>query len=583
MRSIQRTLSTMQTNRPVTRTRSGRSGYRRQTRWPAFSWWLSLLFLFGVAAWAVTFLISAFDDDESQPSVAMETISITVSDASSGMPLPGAEVRIGDQSELTNESGTAEVTYPSGQALVTIQRDGFHPVYGEIDPTMSLEQRIALNPLTASQLEQDSGQPDTAADQSEGADALAEVGSTTSDSGAANTSSDLPGVTGVVMTDTGEPIGGAVILAGEDVTFSDESGYFEALTATEGTPLRIWASGYADAFPMASQEGDMMVRLIRMDVKAAYLTGAKLADEAKIAELIDIIATTELNALVIDIKEGYVYYDTSVAFFQDAGAVFPVFDPAALVERLKGHGIYTIARIVVFNDPIVAKNRPDLAVQDDNGGVWEGWNGDAWVDPFKRELWQPNIDLALEAATMGFDEIQYDYVRLPSDGDLTTANFAGEYNEESRVGTIVAFLEMTQNQLRPTGAKLGADVFGIIAVYPQDQGIGQRMLDFAEVVDFIHPMVYPSHFSEGSIGVDGHPNDFPYETLDITIGLGVAKIPGMELKMRPWLQDFDWDSRAYGPAEIRAQIDGTMKHGASGWMLWNAASNVTVGGLSDAN
>ncbi|CAN5785317.1 hypothetical protein BH23CHL5_BH23CHL5_17030 [soil metagenome] len=573
----------MQSPRPITRSRTASRGYRRQAQWPAFSWWLSLLFLFGVAAWAVTFLVKALDDDDSQTAASFETVAIIVNDASNGLPLTGAQVRIGDQTALSNESGTVEVTYPSDRALVTIQRDGFHPVYGEFDPTMSLEQRIALNPLTVLEPEQNSGQPDDAAVQLEGAAALAESGSTTSDSGASNTSSDLLGVTGIVTTDSGEPIGGAVILAGEDVTFSDDSGYFEAANATSGTPLRIWASGYADAFPVASQEGDMMVRLNRMDVKAAYLTGAKLADEAKITELIDIIETTELNALVIDIKEGYVYYDTSVAFFQDADAVFPVFDPAALVQRLRGHGIYTIARIVVFNDPIVAKNRPDLAIQDDNGGVWEGWNGDAWVDPFKRELWQPNIDLALEAAAMGFDEIQYDYVRLPSDGDLNTANFAGEYNEESRVGTIVAFLEMTQDQLRPTGAKLGADVFGIIAVYPQDQGIGQRMLDFAEVVDFIHPMVYPSHFTEGSIGVDGHPNDFPYETLDITIGLGVAKIPGMALKMRPWLQDFSWDSREYGPAEIRDQIDGTMKHGASGWMLWNAGSTVTIGGLSEAS
>jgi hypothetical protein len=180
---------------------------------------------------------------------------------------------------------------------------------------------------------------------------------------------------------------------------------------------------------------------------------------------------------------------------------------------------------------------------------------------------------------MGFDEIQYDYVRFPSDGDLSTANFAGEYTEENRVATIVDFLELTQEQLRLTGAKLGADVFGIIAVYPEDQGIGQRLPDFAEVVDYLHPMIYPSHFDVGSIGVDGHPNDFPYETLDISVGLGMAKIPGMELKMRPWLQDFTLGDRVYGAEEVRAQIDATMKHGSSGWMHWNADSSVTEGAL----
>ncbi len=562
----------MQSGRPSVppRTRSG--GYRRQQRWSSVSWWLSAVFVIALAAWAVTLLIKAVDDDGNPGSE--ETITISVFDAQTGLPVPEAELRAGNAVGHTNESGAVLVPLPSEPVTLTITHAGYNPVYGQIDSTMAAQQQVALNPLSG---EQPVVTPEATLP------AAAENPTATTAEAATGGQSTGTGVTGVITDSGGNPIAGATILAGGQVFFSDDAGRFETATGGPGDQLRVWASGYADQFPTATGPEAMSIQLERLDIKAAYLTGARLTDQARIDELIEIIDTTELNALVIDIKEGNVFYDTDVQFFIDAGAVTPLFDPAALVQELKAHGIYTIARIVVFNDPVVAKNRPDLALKDDNGGVWLGWNGAPWVDPFHQELWQPNIDLALEAAAMGFDEVQYDYVRFPSDGDLNTADFAGDYtSEETRVSTIVQFLKMTQEQLRPTGVKLGADVFGIIAVYPEDQGIGQRMLDFAEVVDFIHPMVYPSHYNEGSIGVDGHPNSFPYETVDITIGLGQAKIPGLELKMRPWLQDFTLGEPEYGPEQVRAQIYATMENGASGWMLWNPDSKVTVGALDPA-
>lgn len=563
--------------RPETRPRTPVHGYRRRQRWPGFSWWLSALFVVGITALAVTLLVDT--DNNDPPAQSMETVAIAVVDSTSGQPLPGAAVQIGALAAQTDESGVARLSYSSEPMMITVTREGYHAAYGRIDATMSLDQQVALNPAPAGSAGAEQPAAATGGETSAPAGAAVVVQADTSTTSSDSPSSGEPGVSGTVVDEDGLPISTATILAGSEVVFSDEDGRFELPNSAAGTQLRVWASGYADQFPMAAYDGDVTVQLTRMDVKAAYLTGARLNDEAKIAELIEVIERTELNALVVDIKEGVVYYDTGIQFFRDADAVSPVFDPAALVQRLKDHGIYTIARIVVFNDPIVAQNRPDLALKDDNGGIWEGWNGGAWVDPFYRELWQPNIDMAVEAARMGFDEIQYDYVRFPSDGDLSTANFAGDYTEANRVSTIVEFLEMTQEQLRPLGAKLGADVFGIIAVYPEDQGIGQRMSDFAAIVDFVHPMIYPSHFDVGSISVDGHPNDFPYETLDISVGLGVAKIPGMELKMRPWLQDFTLGEREYGPEEVRAQIDATMKHGSSGWMLWNADSSVTEGAM----
>ena len=148
---------------------------------------------------------------------------------------------------------------------------------------------------------------------------------------------------------------------------------------------------------------------------------------------------------------------------------------------------------------------------------------------------------------MGFDEVQYDYIRFPSDGDLSTADFGPDYDEESRVGAIVEFLKLTQQQLKPTGAKLAVDVFGVAAVFDDDQGIGQRVADFAPIVDYVCPMVYPSHFEEGFQGLPGDPNDLPYETIELSIRLGSGQDARMELKMRPWLQDFDWGDTVYGP------------------------------------
>jgi hypothetical protein len=598
-----------------------RPGSRRRgetgRRWPSIGWWASLLFVAGIAAWAITLLVGGPGDGNSSGSD--RELSVIVVDANSAQPVQGATVLVGTQQSSTDESGLARLPFPAEPDIVTVRHDAYHSVYGRVDSTMSHEQSVALNPLAQAETippAEDSSGTEAGSVGSDGA-----AGEASTDSAVAAVANDQPGslaegdsnadvssdqsqseaseaqqeaesdsnpsgepgiVSGIVTGVNGEPIEDAKVLVGGRIAFTDANGFFEISGAQDGSDLRVWASGYADTFPTVTTGEEMTIALERQDIKAAYLTGARLADEAKIEELIGVIGRTELNALVVDLKEGYVYYDTGVQFFHDANAVQPLFDPAALVQRLKSEGIYTIARIVVFNDPIVAQNRTDLALEDDNGGLWMGWNGAPWVDPFHRELWQPNIDLALEAARFGFDEVQYDYVRFPSDGDLSTANFAGEYSEESRVSTIVEFLEMTQEQLRPTGVKLGADVFAIVAVYPEDQGIGQRLYDFTLVVDYIHPMAYPSHYGEGSIGVDGHPNDFPYETLDITIGLGMAKIPGMELRMRPWIQDFSWGDRAYGPDEVRAQIDATMENGSSGWMHWNADSGVTEGALDPA-
>jgi hypothetical protein len=178
----------------------------------------------------------------------------------------------------------------------------------------------------------------------------------------------------------------------------------------------------------------------------------------------------------------------------------------------------------------------------------------------------------VELVGRGFDEIQFDYVRFPTDGDLEAMDFGREVTEPVRVEAIAGFLGEARENVAAGGATVGADVFGFTLIL-DDIGIGQNVGRIAEVVDYVCPMAYPSHFPDGSIAVDGHPNDFPYETIEISLGAGEEKVAGLPGKLRPWLQDFSLPGMSdYGPAEVRAQIDAAEANGAAGWMIWNAAS-----------
>jgi len=310
----------------------------------------------------------------------------------------------------------------------------------------------------------------------------------------------------------------------------------------------------------------------RRSIKAIHCNPLVTTDQAGFDRLVDLIDRTELNALVLDIKEEAVYHDTEVGFFRDAGAVAPRYDLGTLLQILRERDIYAIARLVVFKDPLVVAARPDLAVLDvATGNPWLDLGGATWLNPFAREVWEATVELAVEAATLGFDEVQFDYVRFPSDGDLTTADFGPRLvTPETRSGAIAGFLALAGDGLDPTGAKLAVDVFGYTLFVDTDLGIGQDSARLARLVDVLCPMVYPSHFPNGSLLLPGHPNDFPYETIAISMDAGKAKLGGSARTLRPWLQDFSLPGmRAYGAEDLRAQIDAAEAAGAGGWMVWD--------------
>ncbi|MGI8643492.1 MAG: putative glycoside hydrolase [Thermomicrobiales bacterium] len=306
-------------------------------------------------------------------------------------------------------------------------------------------------------------------------------------------------------------------------------------------------------------------------VRAIYLNPRVTESWDGFMELVDLIDRTELNALVIDIKDDQVFYPTDVSLFRESGTVAPLYDVSAMLAVLADHRIFSIARLVVFKDPLVAEMRPDLGVLDtETGALWRDMNGIAWVNPLAEELWEANASLAVEAGRLGFDEIQYDYVRFPTDGDLSRMDFGTPLAEETRTNAIVSFAEMSFNQLAPTGAKLAADIFGYTLLVPGDLGIGQNADRLAPFFDTLCPMVYPSHFPEGSLLVPGHPNDYPYETIRISMEAGASKVGGQTRKLRPWLQDFSLPGMTpYTITDVRAQIDAAEATNTGGWLLWN--------------
>ncbi|HEV2529793.1 MAG TPA: putative glycoside hydrolase [Thermomicrobiales bacterium] len=392
-------------------------------------------------------------------------------------------------------------------------------------------------------------------------------------------------VTGSVLDAAGEPVANARVVAAGEIGITRNDGTFLIDGVTDVTEVAVSASGFRDATVPVDRGQAAPIRLERMLIRAAYLNQFGLTDERLLDNMIDIINTTELNALVIDIKQDTIYYDSQVQFFRDVpGMVLDLYDPAPLIERLHAEGIYVIARLVVFQDPLVADHYPEYAVKDErDGSSWRNADGVAWVNAFNEPLWDANIELALEAIALGFDEIQYDYVRFPSDGDLSVADFGLDYSQEAREGAITGFIARSSEAIRPTGAKLAIDAFGIIGLWDDDQGIGQRLVQLAPLVDYLCLMIYPSHYELGNIrSAPGHPNDYPGETITESLERAAELVPEHVDKFRPWLQDFTQPLPGfaeYGAEELREQIDAAEAFGGNGWLLWNPNNEPTVEAL----
>ena len=306
---------------------------------------------------------------------------------------------------------------------------------------------------------------------------------------------------------------------------------------------------------------------------------------SRMGPLLDLVRDTEVNSLVIDIKDatGYLSHHTEVALAHEIGASeeIRINDLPGLLLRLEEEGIYPIARIVMVKDPILASHRPEYAVNDTAGGVWVDSKGITWLNPYVQGVWDYHLEIAREVAQMGFPEIQFDYIRFPDapESDLGRAVFHGDEGR-SKASAIRDLLAHLRRELTDLGVQVTADVFGVTTSARRDVGIGQVWESFIDVVDVALPMVYPSHYWTGSFGFE-IPNAHPYEIVlrALTDALSRSEqVAGAGLT-RPWLQDFSLGEPIYESAEVRAQIQATYDAGIDEWILWNAGSHYTGSAL----
>lgn len=326
-------------------------------------------------------------------------------------------------------------------------------------------------------------------------------------------------------------------------------------------------------------------------VRGIYVTGHS-AGGSRFDSLMNLVNNSDLNAMVIDIKDDHGY----LTFKPEKGSKFAgigqnyIKDPVEMMKTLEKNQVYPIARIVVFKDTVLAKNRPDLSFTD-NGKVWKNNRGESFVNPFVKEVWEYNVEIAKMAAEMGFQEIQFDYVRFPEGferRDKELGYSQGDYeddendNIQKRVQAVTDFVAYAKQELEPYDIDVSVDIFGYSATIPEAPGIGQNFSKISENVDVISSMIYPSHWTNNYFGIS-LPDAEPYRLTE-----EYAKVENEVLSKldnppvsRPWIQDFEapWIYHGtgvpvtqYGKAEVEAQIKALQDNGINEYLIWNAGN-----------
>src|SRR6266540_49880 len=493
-------------------------------------------------------------------------LSGTITDRYSGQPVPHATVKVGDTlSATTGPDGKYRLEGVPSNATVEISADG----YAEL--TQPLEQMITLDAVL---------RPDV-----------------------------LKGT--LVDSVSGAPIKNATLLATPNVE-SDAvaakrlehvaDGSFQLDGVPEQGYIEVLAPGYRKAM-IEIKPGSIpsAIKLEPFTSKALYVTAAVAANHELLMKFFDTIDRTELNTIVIDLKSdlrddlGLIYYDSQVPIVKEIGSARPKMDLKAILAEAKKRGIYTIARVHIFShDNVLAEAKPEWAAKDrSTGGVFADYPGPGihydWLDPWNRNVWDYNIQLSVEAVHLGFDEINYDYIRFPSlefaadDKDRLQLS-KPDATDEEKYANIVEMLKQSQTAINAAGAFLSVDVFGVVAWEPSGL-IGQDISRMGEYTDYVCPMVYPSHFWPGAAGFD-NPAQHPYEIILESMQRGAKLLDGKRAMLRPWLQDFTltWVPKdqivEYGPNEVRAQIKAMEDFGkAAGWQLYDSANQYTVEAL----
>ena len=453
-------------------------------------------------------------------------------------PIAGAELVLEDGSAFTGEDGSASIVAMRGSD-VEVLADGHDPVEATVPEEGDLVVELRSNV-----------------------------------------------VTGTVTDPDGEPIAGVRIFVdgGEEMAETDEDGAYALANVPEEGTLIFKMPGYRLGEIPIDDQGTVDLAMQPFAAHALYAPSAIFEAPGRLEEMLELIERTEANAMVIDVKEtdGRLYYATDLASAAEVGAIreTPIFDLEELLPMLKERGIYTIARMVVMKDNTSAAARPELAVR--NAATGEPWRdniGGAWLDPSAPGVAEYIASIAGDLADKGFDEVQLDYVRFFSDGDYSVAATNLPNTQSFRLPAIGRVLRVVSQELDRTRTFLGADVFPISFIVPDDQGIGQRPEVIMPYVDYFCPMVYPSHYGPGVFGFEV-PNNFPYEVIDETLQIMNEQAEGHPVVIRPWIQDFGYGPfPPYTADQVRAEFQAAADNGAMGWMIWNARARFTEAAL----
>jgi hypothetical protein len=445
-----------------------------------------------------------------------EAVMITV--VGNGEPVAGAVVLAGGTEYTTGADGTVELSLRL-PAEIEATASGFHRAITTIESAN--DGRVALSPLV---------------------------------------------VFGLVSDPNGKGIPRVIVTRGGQSATTDKDGAFELASAEPGM-VELSRPGYATIeVPLEEGQRSLEAVLQPFVVKGMRVSPAAAGDADRYGRLLQIADDTVINTLVFDTKneKGAVRYESAVP----GSSQLIAYNAPSVLAQAKEHGLYTITRIVTFQDAPRARNAPDTAIHDVNGDIWVDAAGQAWVDPTNPAAWDYPIALGVEACQLGFDEIQYDYVRFPTDGDIENIAWSQPVDEELRVRTIDSFLAKAAETIHQEGCVVSADIFGIVMSTSNDQGIGQRVPDLSGSADALSPMIYPSHYSSGWRNLD-EPNDHPGVVVSDALATGLPKATGGAL-VRPWLQAF-----AHTPEQIRESIDAAEAAGL-GWMLWSEDSQFTA-------
>ena len=485
------------------------------------------------------------------------TLNGMVTDSYTNKPVAGVDVTLGESRAQTDDAGQFVLKDIPPDGALVFTREGYDEMQMPLDRTTTID--VVMRPNVLEGIVRDA-------------------------------------VSGAVLSDTlvlaSSTYSGTAIIS----VRTDNEGRYRLENLPPEVYLKALKPGYkrGEEHVISGQLPDD-IKLEPITAKALYVKANVAASREAVTRYFDLIDQTELNAMVLDLKSdnledvGLIYYDSQVPLVRELGTSVNKLDLPWILAEARKRNIYMIARVHIFaHDNALLEKKPEWYVQNSQTGKpWFADFGIAWLDAYNEQVWDYNIELGVEASRLGFDEVQFDYIRFPSDGDLSTATFAGardwQNNPDEMYNTIGRFMERSQKAINNAGAYFGVDVFGYVSWEPQAM-IGQSLSVMGKYADYVYPMVYPSHFVPNELGL-GNPSLYPFELVDYSLRAATKQLAGQRAKLRPWLQDFTliWVPEdqivQYGPKEVRAQIDASEQNAVAGWALWDSDNDYTVGAL----